>query len=168
MIYFIQQAQSGNIKIGYTSKDDVSQRLLNLQTASAEKLIVLGVLKDGTQKTEVQLHSFFAIYHINGEWFRPDANLLGCLIGLAEGKDFYLETARSTEIAKQEIIKSSGIIKTTLKESRQNAVDEIERKYIGHLLKAGKRIKDIAVQAGMTTRQVHNLMTKHGLTKAGR
>jgi hypothetical protein len=141
---------------------------LSLQTASAERLDVLGFLREGTLETEAMFHKFFKVYHINGEWFRPDPNLLGCLMGLVEGKDFYLETARSTEIAKKEMIKASGIMKATLKESRQNAVDEIEMKYIGHLLKEGTRIKDIAKQAGITTRQVNKLMTKHGLTKAGR
>lgn len=41
MIYFIQQANSGNIKIGYTSKDDVNHGTLIL-AADGKWDIVIG------------------------------------------------------------------------------------------------------------------------------
>jgi len=54
----------------------------------------------------------------------------------------------------------------TLAEARRMGVEEIERSYLKGLLTAkGGRIKDTAEAAGITTRQLHKLMKKHGLRK---
>jgi DNA-binding NtrC family response regulator len=54
----------------------------------------------------------------------------------------------------------------TLGEARRRGVEEIERSYLRGLLAAkGGRIKDTAEAAGITTRQLHKLMKKHGLKK---
>ena len=49
---------------------------------------------------------------------------------------------------------------------RQRAADNIERLYLTELLTEHRgRIKTSAQAAGITTRQLHKLMTKHGLKK---
>lgn len=76
MIYFIQESEPGRnrVKIGYTSKDDVGQRMRELQTASPSSLSVLGVM-EGEQVRERLIHALFSDRRIIGEWFEPN-NLL--------------------------------------------------------------------------------------------
>ncbi len=51
-----------------------------------------------------------------------------------------------------------------LAEVRRRAVEEVERRYLLRLLGQKKgRMDQAAAQAGVTTRQLHNLMTKYGL-----
>ncbi len=73
MIYFIQ-AESGYIKIGFTSRDPAA-RLKALQTSSAQKLTLLGVMP-GTQKKEKSLHLQFKDFAILGEWFMPSQQII--------------------------------------------------------------------------------------------
>lgn len=72
MIYFIQENEPGRnrVKIGYTSKDDVGQRMRELQTASPTRLRVLGVM-EGDQGRERLIHQLFSSHRVNGEWFQP-------------------------------------------------------------------------------------------------
>lgn len=76
MIYFIQENEPGRnrVKIGYTSKDDVSQRMRELQTASPTRLQVLGVM-EGDQGRERLIHILFAGQRVTGEWFEPSTLL---------------------------------------------------------------------------------------------
>lgn len=75
MVYFIQQGTDGPIKIG--KADRPFQRLVELQTAHADELRLLGVLRGGLD-LEAELQARFADGHIRGEWFRADtAGLLG-------------------------------------------------------------------------------------------
>jgi DNA-binding NtrC family response regulator len=54
----------------------------------------------------------------------------------------------------------------SLADFRRNAIAQLERHYLSQLLTKNKgRIKDAARDAGITTRQVHKLLTKHGLEK---
>jgi DNA-binding NtrC family response regulator len=54
----------------------------------------------------------------------------------------------------------------SLAETRRSAVDETERRYLRTVLsKHSGRIKSSAVEAGISTRQLHKLMTKHGIRK---
>jgi DNA-binding NtrC family response regulator len=54
----------------------------------------------------------------------------------------------------------------TLAEVRHRGVEEIERRYLEDLLTGNKgKIKDVAEKAGITTRQLHKLMKKHGIRK---
>ncbi|MBW1998001.1 MAG: sigma-54-dependent Fis family transcriptional regulator [Deltaproteobacteria bacterium] len=54
----------------------------------------------------------------------------------------------------------------TLREVRHRSMDYVERKYLKELLTEKKgKIKDTAQAAGITTRQMHKLMAKHGLRK---
>jgi hypothetical protein len=71
-VYFITY-ENGPIKIGKARS--VPNRLSALQTASAEKLFVIGVMGGGGPK-ERELHETFAHLRIRGEWFRPDASLM--------------------------------------------------------------------------------------------
>lgn len=90
MIYFIQECEPGRIrvKIGYTSKDDVSQRMRELQTASPTRLRVLGVM-EGDQGRERLIHELFSERRVTGEWFE-DSDLLRDFI--AEFGDYVVST----------------------------------------------------------------------------
>ncbi len=70
MIYFIQAAKGGPIKIGLAR--DVPARRNELQTAHYNELITLAVFP-GTQHHETLLHNQFARHHIRGEWYKPSA-----------------------------------------------------------------------------------------------
>lgn len=71
-VYFIQ-AGTGYIKIGSTT--DVKRRMCSLQTANAEQLNLLGVMKGSTAK-EKSIHDRFKHLRVRGEWFRPGDDLL--------------------------------------------------------------------------------------------
>ncbi len=86
MIYFIQQGDSGPIKIGYT-KDRIRQRIKSLQVGSAEPLILLGAT-EGDKNTEAILHGFFNSDKMNGEWFKPSVRLMNYILSLAIGYNF--------------------------------------------------------------------------------
>ncbi|MGA1824253.1 MAG: sigma-54-dependent transcriptional regulator [bacterium] len=54
----------------------------------------------------------------------------------------------------------------TLAEARQQGIENIERPYLKELLTINKgRINDTAKSAGITTRQLHKLMTKYSIKK---
>jgi len=53
-----------------------------------------------------------------------------------------------------------------LAEVRKEAVDSVERRYLQKVLEANRgRVRDSARDAGVSARQLHNLMTRHGLHK---
>jgi hypothetical protein len=66
-VYFIQEGNEGPIKIGIAS--NVQERLRTLQTAHAKLLNIRGIIKHGGLKTESELHNYFHKYHLHGEWF---------------------------------------------------------------------------------------------------
>src|ERR1019366_10218846 len=68
IIYFIQRASGGDIKIGITI--DLQTRLSTLQTAHSEPLACLATL-DGGAYEEGMLHERFAEHRLHGAWFRP-------------------------------------------------------------------------------------------------
>lgn len=54
----------------------------------------------------------------------------------------------------------------TLEDVRRSALDQVERRYLREVLLMNKgRIDQTAAMAGVTTRQLHNLMNKYGLRK---
>ncbi|TMB23079.1 MAG: GIY-YIG nuclease family protein [Deltaproteobacteria bacterium] len=61
------------IKIGWAL--NVAERLATLQTASPQKLLVLGVLR-GTIEQERLAHRLFAVHRLLGEWFAPGEDLM--------------------------------------------------------------------------------------------
>jgi hypothetical protein len=72
-VYFIQAGDSGPIKIGTAM--DTLKRLKQLQTSSAEALVVLGH-REGDEELEEALHERFAEHRLRGEWFRPAEAIL--------------------------------------------------------------------------------------------
>jgi len=69
-IYFIQRGVDGPIKIGVAA--DPYERLSSLQTASPEKLILLGCVRG----SETGMHQKFRKHRISGEWFKPHKDVL--------------------------------------------------------------------------------------------
>lgn len=65
-VYFIFNPARNAVKIGYTRS--VDRRFRNLQTASPDKLELLGYIK-GNRSAEAEFHERFAIHKSNGEWF---------------------------------------------------------------------------------------------------
>jgi hypothetical protein len=70
-VYFIYDSKY--IKIGFTN--NLTARKKSLQTSNPNKLIVLGYIF-GNKFTEQELHKTFKQYHVHGEWFRPEQDLL--------------------------------------------------------------------------------------------
>lgn len=71
-IYFIERSEPREIKIGYAS--DPRKRRKGLQTASAGKLAIVGVLR-GTKTTEGAIKQGFVAAKKEGEWFRDEPRL---------------------------------------------------------------------------------------------
>jgi hypothetical protein len=75
-VYFIQQGDTGPIKIGYTETlDSLSGRMSGLQTGNPHKLWCLATI-DGTIADEHALHDRFKESHIRGEWFAHSQELI--------------------------------------------------------------------------------------------
>lgn len=66
-VYFLQSGPSGPIKIGWSQ--DVERRIEQLQTANAQRLVLLGTLR-GRMEDEAALHTRFAHLRMEGEWFQ--------------------------------------------------------------------------------------------------
>lgn len=71
-VYFIQQGDTGPIKIGWSK--NVRSRLASLQTANPQRLRLLLVLK-GEERDERRLHDWFSLERLGGEWFRGDGEV---------------------------------------------------------------------------------------------
>ena len=74
MVYFIQEGNSGPIKIGQTFGSPLD-RLTQLQTGNPRELHLLGVMH-GHCGDEEEIHRQFAGVHLRGEWFQPTQELL--------------------------------------------------------------------------------------------
>lgn len=156
MICFIQQGHSGPINIGYT-QEDPKVRLLSLEKASPQKLRLLGSI-EGTPEKEAQLHNFFQTYRLNGEWFSPEPKFLYCVLTLLLNKELLIESV--------EEIKYPSLSVGTLGDERAKVIEKFERDYITNLLESTKgSINKSAQIAGITTRQLHKLMTKYHIIK---
>lgn len=81
-IYFIrQESAEGYIKIGFSAKHP-THRLKALQTASPQKLHLLGFVS-GQRDEEKKLHTRFKDLRQDGEWFLPASELLNYINGLS-------------------------------------------------------------------------------------
>jgi len=69
LIYLINEVGTNFHKIGYTSKDDIHQRLVMLQTGNAGRLHVVGKFSCAGRGTEQVLHRIFEGNKERGEWF---------------------------------------------------------------------------------------------------
>jgi len=69
-VYFVQRGHDpdGPIKIG--SSKNPRKRIQQLQTSSAEPLVLLARC-DGSGALEREYHKRFSSDRLNGEWFRP-------------------------------------------------------------------------------------------------
>ena len=72
-IYFIQMDLIGPIKIGFSN--NFKNRLVGLQTANPYPLNLL-IAFPGNDQMENHLHEKFRVYHIRGEWFHPDEDII--------------------------------------------------------------------------------------------
>jgi hypothetical protein len=59
------------IKIGRTT--DIKKRLMNLQVSSPDLLVLIKIIE---HRDEKYIHEYFRNYHIRGEWFRINYNML--------------------------------------------------------------------------------------------
>lgn len=73
MIYFVQNMDTGRVKIGLS--DDPVRRLGALQTANGSELRLLRTMP-GDEQVEAELHARFQHLRQRGEWFAPDDELL--------------------------------------------------------------------------------------------
>ena len=72
-VYFIQGQCGGAIKIGFSFKP--AERLKSLQTGYPDTLTILTMVP-GTVELERQIHEEFDHCRLNGEWFKPEQQLL--------------------------------------------------------------------------------------------
>lgn len=67
MIYFIQDCETENIKIGFAKEP--KNRLTNLQTATSNNLNLLAEM-NGDRIKEQEIHKLFSSDLVRGEWFK--------------------------------------------------------------------------------------------------
>jgi len=74
-VYFIQEEETGNIKIGFSEKHPEG-RLKDFQTGNSNKLILKGYI-EGTYQDESNLHQEFSEERIrkDNEWFKSSPRL---------------------------------------------------------------------------------------------
>jgi len=118
VIYFIQAAIIGRIKIGFTSNDDFQTRMDGLQTGSPVQLRILATCP-GSELEEKELHARFADYRVRGEWFRPGRRLVRLIASLQgrtkwerphHGRSHRAEIWLNEQFAQHEEIASSELI----------------------------------------------------------
>lgn len=76
IVYFIGSNESNKVKIGKSSNDKFTGRLVELQISSPYKLTVFGIIQGGTKK-EANLHKRFSGSHYRGEWFEFTDDITG-------------------------------------------------------------------------------------------
>jgi len=70
-VYFISDGEY--IKIG--KADNPNKRLDQLQTANARPLVLLHTISGGKIE-ENKMHHLFKKWHVRGEWFRAESEML--------------------------------------------------------------------------------------------
>lgn len=74
VVYFVGAAESGPVKVGFTTDRAVESRLAQLQTGSHEKLVVLGAV-DAGPAVERAIHNVLSTHLVRGEWFEREPAL---------------------------------------------------------------------------------------------
>lgn len=74
VVYFVGAAESGPVKVGFTTDRTVESRLAQLQTGSHEKLVVLGAV-DAGPAVERAIHNVLSTHLVRGEWFEREPAL---------------------------------------------------------------------------------------------
>ena len=110
MIYFIRSGKSGPLKIDYTD-ENIEKRIQSLQIGNPHELKLVAII-EGDQSKIAELHRRFKKFHIRGEWYKPDREII-VYIYQNQRQDF-------NEIA-------NGI-------SLQEILENIERQYIEEAL----------------------------------
>ena len=82
-VYFIQEGESGPIKIGVAN--DTAKRLATLQTGNSSELRLIGDVMGGSI-LEAKLHTKFEKHHVRGEWFSPHPDILAEIDRLASSE----------------------------------------------------------------------------------
>ena len=81
MIYFLQETDSTNIKIGYTGNDNPKCRQQKQQTGNSAPLVIIAEM-EGDRETDKQLRARFAYAKIAGDWHRPVPELIRLILSL--------------------------------------------------------------------------------------
>lgn len=76
--YVLRRGGDGPFKVGRTK--DVRARVMQLQTACAERLQVISVIEGSSH--ERRIHEELSPWRMRGEWFRPDSPIEDVLISL--------------------------------------------------------------------------------------
>lgn len=74
LVYFIQHATGGAIKIGISSGPDY--RLRNINASTHDPRYAFLATEHGGRAREAELHLRFAHLRMHGEWFQPEQDLL--------------------------------------------------------------------------------------------
>ena len=74
MVYFLTNSEGKYIKIGYTSRKNLNNRVKELSTGSSSPLYILGYIQNGTVELEQQLHKKYK--QVNLEWFEATLELV--------------------------------------------------------------------------------------------
>ena len=78
LVYFIHQENDfERFKIGYTT--NLAERLLTLQIGTPDLLVVYKTIENVTTLKEAELHRLFSQYHIRGEWFAINPDMINNL-----------------------------------------------------------------------------------------
>jgi hypothetical protein len=117
-VYFIENPERGTVKIGYSA--DPEKRLASLQTASCDKLVLLGSIPGGPSD-ERELHSRFGHLKKRNEWFQFTDELQGFVrsslgpdgprVGSpADGLRWVMVTGEAPDWARSAVIDADGVV----------------------------------------------------------
>jgi hypothetical protein len=73
MMYFVANSEKVEGKIGTSS--DPEQRFSQLQIGNSAKLDLMGIM-NGDKKTETDIRNKFKKYHIRGEWYKLNDEII--------------------------------------------------------------------------------------------
>lgn len=90
VVYFLQCAETGRIKIGAT--DDLTTRVAAINSASCAPARLIAVVSGG-KEVEGYLHARFAEDRVNGEWFRQSPELIEIASAACYGRFPYRDVA---------------------------------------------------------------------------
>lgn len=133
-IYFIRGQMTRHIKIGVAA--DVLLRMATLQTASPDKLGLLGVV-NSTQGLERMLHNILKPFRLHGEWFEHNE---GLVLFIKNKAHFPIEFAYHNPFSK----KPSKVLQKTVVWLRE------------HDPHGDLPIRIVATQIGVSVGTVHN------------
>lgn len=89
-VYFVQDSESGFVKIGFCYFDRLRARIKEIQTGTPGRLVVLGVIRDAKRGLENDLHQKWMQYQTNSEseWFKNHHDIIKYIEENSEDVDF--------------------------------------------------------------------------------